>query len=556
MKALKVGLLVDGTFSNKYVYELALWAQDQPSIDISHLIVQSFRRNSKRGGIANGGLKHGLYDLLSEFSFRLVTSCERWLLKRSSLYADHYQVCDLSKIVGGIVEINPVVSNSGLPDRSSVGNVERVMALNLDLLIQCGSITPRGDILHASRLGVICLGHAGSHSIPGSAAGFWECFHEWPQTAFNILRLTDDTGAGRVLVSGSFWTHYYFSLNQAHLCKKSYVHLQNLLNQIALNGKLPGDKNTPDDYSDVHFRVNTPPRLHHSVAYGFKLVKRILIKAVARLLRLEERWGISFLSGNWDKLEFARSTEATLPRGRYWADPFLWSYGGKTFCFVEDFVYKTNRAHITALELTGTKVVERGIALQEPFHLSFPFLFQYKGDLYMCPESAESRQVRIYRCAEFPLKWVLHCVVMDSISAVDTMFFEKGGKWWMLTSIDQSETRDYGSELYLFSANSPLETAWVPHPQNPLKIDARGGRNAGLIMDGDKLFRVGQRQGFDQYGEGLLVYEIKAISDSTFVEDLVTEINPSFRKGLIGTHHLSSDGKTTVIDHVSYSFVL
>ena len=552
---LKVGLLVDGTFSNKYVYELVLWAKDQPSIDISHLIFQSVRRKSERRGIANGGLKQGLYDLLSEISFRLVTSVERLFPEFRRLYADHFQLYDLSKIVDGIVEIGPVDLDSEPTYQGSVENIETIMALGLDLLIQCGSINPPGDILHASQLGVICLGHADNRSIPGSVAGFWECYYGWPQTAFNILRLTDDSGAGEVLVRGSFSTQYYFSLNQAHLCKKAYIHLHDLLNQIALNGKLPAEKNTLAAYSDVQFRVKNPPRLHHFVAYGIKFVKRVLIKVVARLLRLKKRWGISFISGNWDKLEFSRSTAATLPRGRFWADPFLWSYGGKTFCFVEDFVYKTNRAHITALELTGTKVVERGIALQEPFHLSFPFLFQYKGDLYMCPESTQSRQIRTYRCIEFPLRWELHCVVMGNISAVDTMFFEKGGKWWMLTSIEQSEPRDYDSELYLFSANSPLATVWVPHPQNPLKIDARGGRNAGLITDGDKLFRVGQRQGFDMYGEGLLVYEIKAISDSTFIEDLVTEINPNFRKGLIGTHHLSSDGKTTVIDHVSYSFV-
>jgi len=39
---------------------------------------------------------------------------------------------------------------------------------------------------------------------------------------------------------------------------------------------------------------------------------------------------------------------------------------GKTFCFVEDFVYKTGKAHITALEISGTNIVERGIALDEP----------------------------------------------------------------------------------------------------------------------------------------------------------------------------------------------
>jgi hypothetical protein len=241
------------------------------------------------------------------------------------------------------------------------------------------------------------------------------------------------------------------------------------------------------------------------------------------------------------------------PRGRFWADPFVYSFGGRTFCFVEDFVYKTNRAHITALEIVGGKVVERGIALKEPFHLSFPFLFQYQGELYMCPESYGSGQIRIYRCTDLPLKWELRTVVMEGISAADTMFFERAGKWWMLTSLDESGTEDHCSELYLFSSDSPLSTNWTRHPRNPVRIDACGGRNAGLIVDGEKLFRLAQRQGFDEYGQGLLVYEIKSISESTFVEELVSEINPTFRRGLLGTHHLSTDGKTTVIDHVSYS---
>jgi hypothetical protein len=261
------------------------------------------------------------------------------------------------------------------------------------------------------------------------------------------------------------------------------------------------------------------------------------------------------LPGKWDKAEFWKSAEVRPPRGRFWADPFLYTRDGRTFCFVEDFVYKTRRAHITALEIAGTKVVERGIAVKEPFHLSFPFLFQYKGELYMCPESYASRQIRIYRCTELPLKWELRTVVMEGVSAADTMFFEKAGKWWMLTSLDESGTEDHCSELYLFSSDSPLGTSWTPHPQNPIRIDACGGRNAGLIVDEEKLYRLAQRQGFDQYGQGLVVYEIKALSESLYVEERISEINPTFRKGLRGTHHLSSDGKTTVIDHVSYSLV-
>lgn len=553
MKALKVGLLVSSTFSDKYVYELALWAKDRANINISHLIVHPRPRDPNLGRLANVLLAQGLYILLSNILFRLIVSVEHLLLKLSRLHGDHYQIFDLRKLVDEILIINPIVSKSGFVYRFSTEDIQKIKALDFDLLIRCGSGIMRGDILHASRFGIVSFHHGDNRINRGGPAGFWECYYGWPQTGFTIQRLTEELNAGDVLVRGSFATRYFYSLNQAHLYKKSNTHLKNLLNRIALTDGLPPVENTPVPYSNILFRAPNP---YQSVAYAFKVLKRTSIKILARILMLRMRWGISLLSGRWDKSVFWRSAEVKPPRGRFWADPFVYSHDGRTFCFVEDFVYKANRAHITALEILGTKAVEYGIAVKEPFHLSFPFLFQYKGELYMCPECFESGQIRIYRCAEFPLKWELQKVVMEGVSAADTMLFEKGGKWWMLTSLDESGAVDHCSELYLFSSDSPLDTNWTPHPQNPIRIDACGGRNAGLVVDGEKLFRLAQRQGFDQYGQGLLVYEIKIISESLFVEELVSEINPTFRRGLRGTHHLSTDGKTTVIDHVSYSLSL
>jgi len=553
MKALKVGLLVSSTFSDKYAHELALWTKDREDIKISHLIVHSSPRDSKLGRLRNVLLEQGPYVLLSKILFRLIVSVETLFLKRTGLHSDHYQTFDLRQLVDEVLTVAPIASKSGLVYRFSGEDIEKIKALDFDLLIRYGSGILRGDILHASRFGVISFHHGDNRINRGGPAGFWECYYEWPQTGFIIQRLTEELDAGDVLVRGSFSTRYFYSLNQAHLYKKSNTHLKNLLNRIAVTGKLPDSESTPNPYSNPLFRTPNP---YQSVAYGLKILKRISIKIMTRILMLRKRWGISLLSGKWDKSVFWRSTEVRLPRGRFWADPFLISYEGRTFCFVEDYVYKTRRAHITALEIVGTTVVERGIAVKEPFHLSFPFLFRYKGELYMCPEARESGQIRIYRCTEFPLKWELRTVIMEGIPAADTMLFERGGKWWMLTNLDESGAVDHCSELYLFSSDSPLDANWTPHPQNPIRIDACGGRNAGLIVDGEKLFRLAQRQGFDQYGLGLLVYEIKIISESLFVEELVSEINPSFRRGLRGTHHLSTDGKTTVIDHESYSLFL
>ena len=546
MKALRIGLLVNGSFSSKYDRDLVSWAKEQPDIEISHLVVYPRHGGSRFARAVDIFRTQGLYALLSRLLFQLIVAVETLLLKRSKVHGDHYRTCDLSKWVGQALTISPIVSKSGFVYRFSAEDVEKIRALGLDLMIRCGAGILRGEILQAARLGIVSFHHGDNRVNRGSPPGFWECYHEWPQTGFIIQRLTEELDAGDVLVRGAFGTRFYYSLNQAHLYKKSLVHLKHLLKRIAATGSLPPAEDAPSPYSGILYRT---PELHQSLAYGFKLIKRLALRRGAKMLMLRERWGISLLSGKWDKSALWRSIEVRNPRGRFWADPFLCSHGGKTYCFVEDFVYEANKAHITALEIAGTKVIEHGIALQEPFHLSFPFLFRYQGELFMCPECFASGQIRIYRCTGFPLQWELERVAMEGVSAVDTVLFEKGGKWWMLTSLDESGTDDYCSELYLFWSDSPLATSWTPHPRNPIRIDARGGRNAGLIIDGEKVFRLAQRQGFDQYGQGLLVFEIRTISESTYVEALVSEINPAFRKGLRGTHHLSCDGKTTVIDH-------
>lgn len=549
---LNIGLTLDSVCSDKYVYELALWAKSQPNINISHLIVHPRPGASMLGKLKDLLLTRRLHLLPARIVFKVIVSIEKWLLRRYGLHKDHYGSCDLSKIVDRVVEIRPIVSKSGHVVRFSDEDVEKVKALDLDLLIRCGSGILRGSILRASRLGIVSFHHGDNKINRGGPPGFWECYYRTPKTGFIIQRLTEELDAGEVLVRGCFITRFYYSLNQAHLYKKALTHLKNLLAQVASTGVLPPAERAAAPYSNKLFCA---PNLAQCIVYGCKLLTRVLVKALARILRLRERWGISVLSAKWDEAVLWRSTEAPLPRGRFWADPFLCTRHGKTFCFVEEFVYKTGKGHIAALEINGTKIVERGIALREPFHLSFPYLFEYEGELYMCPEAHGSGQVRVYRCTEFPLQWKLEKIIMKDVSAVDTMLFPRAGKWWMLTSIDESGTEDYCSELFLFSSDSPLSTNWIPHRQNPIRIDCCGGRNAGLIIEGDKIFRLAQCQGFDRYGQSLVVHEIKEVSDARYVEERAAKISPNFRRGLIGTHHLSTDGKTVVIDHASYAFV-
>src|SRR6202011_4275336 len=152
--------------------------------------------------------------------------------------------------------------------------------------------------------------------------------------------------------------------------------------------------------------------------------------------------------------------------------------------YVEYYDFLTNRGSIAVYELSNESASRGGTALVEDFHLSFPYLFEYEGELYMCPESAEKRQIRIYKCISFPLEWKLEKMVMEDVSAADTMIFNKDEKWWLFTNIDIAEIGDFCSELFIFSADSPLDDVWEPHPLNPIVVHGSCARNAGYVTDG------------------------------------------------------------------------
>jgi len=554
MKQLTVGLLVSGAYADKYVYELALWARARPDIRISHLIDHSCRLNSKRDGISPDVSGEASCNRVSTILLRLMTAIESSRLKRISLHSDHDRRFDLRKIVPAILEVNSTVSESGLVYQFSDEDVEKIAALECDVLVRCGTGEPKGGILNAARLGIISFHYGDNRMIRRRApAGFWEWYHRWPKTGFVIQRLTEDPDRGDALVRGFFRTQKGFLLNQALLYKKANHHLQDLLTRVADTGRLP-EPEPSFPYSGLMLEF---PRFHQSLAALAKLAYRYCENKLLDSINFKDKWGMSFVHSDWRHAKLEESIEVKLPPGRSWNVPFLYAHDGKTYCFVEVDVFKRNpsRGYISVLEITADAAIESGACLEEPFHLAFPFLFNYNGSLYMCPESGEAAQIRVYRCTGFPLKWELCSVIMEGVPAVNTMLFQHQDKWWLLTNIDRSGTDDCCSELYLFFAESPLDTDWKPHPKNPVRIDSDGGRNAGLIQENGRIFRLGQRHAYDQYGEGVIVFEIRELSESTYVEQPVSEINASFRKGLRGTHHCSTNGTTTVVDHASRSFV-
>ena len=85
---------------------------------------------------------------------------------------------------------------------------------------------------------------------------------------------------------------------------------------------------------------------------------------------------------------------------------------------------------------------------------------------------------------------------------------------------------------------------------NPVVFDAGYARNAGLLVDGERLFRVSQRRGFARYGKNSQINEIVELTDETYEERCMETIAPRFREHLLGTHHVHGIDGLTAFDYL------
>ena len=550
---LRIGLLVDSECVSKYTFELVNWAQkNSNAVSISHLVILSSDRLENR-------TKSSLFRLISKMRsrgfggtcarvlFKMIVSLERAMLRRHERHFNHFQQFDLSAMVENKIQIRPIVSKSGFVYRLSPEDVQRVKHLGLDVLIRCGSNILRGEILKAARLGIISFHHADNRVNRGGPAGFWEVYYEQDTTGFTIQRLTEELDGGDVLMRGHFQTRAYYLLNEADLFERSNHYLKSLLLKIAACGAIP--EILPSfPYSSRFFRSPNTRQAAHYIARRFTAV---LGKKIRNLVGADFRWSVAFVHSHWRKAVFWRAKRLANPRSHFLADPFVVSRDNRTYCFVEDFDLKAQKGSIAVYELAEDGGKRVGVAVEEPFHLSFPYIFEFEGKLFMCPETSANRDIRIYKCIEFPLHWKLHHIAMEDVCAADTMLFEKEGLWWMLTNIDPIRAGDYCSEMSIFFAKNPFDGAWMAHPRNPVIVDASCARNGGLLNDGQFYFRVSQGQGFDFYGKKSSINKIVELTQTSYFEEPVCSITPNFAINAVGTHHLHSDGEYTVFDLVT-----
>ena len=221
----------------------------------------------------------------------------------------------------------------------------------------------------------------------------------------------------------------------------------------------------------------------------------------------------------------------------YVADPFLFHHAdGRWYLFYELLKAFPRRGQIAWAESDddGRTWAHKGLAIEEPFHMSFPYIFEWEGEVYMVLESNEIGEIRLYRSTDFPGGWTLESVLVEGVF-VDNAIVRHDDHWWLFASSLNSR------ELHLFHSEH-LTHGWTPHAQSPvIENDIHRARPAGRIISyDDRLWRFAMDCG-PRYGYAVRLMEILTLTKTEY-EEREDENSPLIKAGMapwagLGMHH-------------------
>ena len=491
---------------------------------------------------------------LSLLPARIYEAIDRFLFRRQY---DFHRIKDVTSLPSQASIIYRTHYSDRKATQIELGR-EYFKHLNLDLIILFGNHQLSDEILEIPKYGFWRLS-IDNEDVPTTVGyGYKEVVRHLPLTETAIIRVKTKYSAPDILYSSREAT-YHFSVNINR--NKIFWRATHILPRIVEGLSQYGDSYLKKLKERSHLRPlgdNEPYR------ESFAGILRDLIKHISKLVLLGFNKIIYTDAFSWkllttvDKVrnydDFASFNVIKRPRQRFWADPFVIAADQKYYLFVEDFIYRKNKAHISVLELNSKgeflrseKIIER------PYHMSYPFTFKEGGSYYMIPETSQNRTIELYKCTGFPYQWKFEGNLMENIVATDTTPFFHENLWWLFTTIDHTNgISGCSTELYLYYSDDLFSGNWTSHPLNPVVSDESNARCAGkLFVEDGVIYRPSQNCSM-RYGRRININQVTKLNTDEYNEILVKEIIPDWDRELKGIHTINSEGGLTVIDVYSF----
>ncbi|MBO5059264.1 MAG: hypothetical protein J6C10_07240 [Prevotella sp.] len=248
---------------------------------------------------------------------------------------------------------------------------------------------------------------------------------------------------------------------------------------------------------------------------------------------------------------------------RYWlADPFLYEKNNTIYLFYEafDLIERKGKIGYSVMSDDGSKDWSKPhIIIDEPYHLSFPNIFEKNGDIFIMPESCGDYRVKLFRARSFPNHWesIDTDILLPDIYACDSIIISHKGNDYLLVN-----------EMYHNTPNGLFPSCWVKNrlfkmdnmniTNDGVKVSEGdfGQRNAGKSFEiGNKLYRIGQDCRQSLYGRGLVLFEVGSLEP--YVENIIwskdcnelAKFIDCNQKNIIGVHTYNYSNNYEVIDY-------
>ena len=236
---------------------------------------------------------------------------------------------------------------------------------------------------------------------------------------------------------------------------------------------------------------------------------------------------------------------------RYLADPFGLQRHGRTHVFVEAFDYRTKHAVIEHHELDANLTwLGQATVLARPFHLSYPFIVEDGGEVFMIPESQKHGEIALYHARKFPGDWVRETPLLSGVRGAEASVIRHRDIWWMFFTVVGPQARDQ-RELHLAHAER-LTGPWRLHPLNPVLTDRAGARPGGTPFVGaDGCVTLPVQDCSRTYGGAVRFLRFATLEPTRIVAEHLPfritgdMVSPTHRDGL---HTFSACGNLTLLD--------
>jgi hypothetical protein len=539
---LRIGLLLDGYDLPNWTVQMIDQIQQSKNSEIVLTILKKKRDSVKNPRYKTILGKDLLYNLYCKFENLLYD-------KGSNLF----KVKDIRGVLN-CPELDISFDETSSEEFGDLGHVKTIQDFNLDVLIKLVDEDLKGDFLKLAKQGIWYYHHGDYKTNRGDSPGVWEVLKNYDTIGTTLLKLTDNPEQD-IIIGESYSSADRWSIlrGKNNYYEKAITLLPKKLEQLYCMGEnefmalLEQNDSAPYFYSNP---LNGIPSNYEMLGGVISNYRKKLWKKIESIFYLEQ-WIVLFYYNEKNEIprSFHRFEKMLPPKNSIWADPFVLFREHKYYIFIEEMTFAENKGKISVIEIDRNgNYGKPQIIIEEDFHLSYPFLIEENGELYMIPETGMNHTIQIYHCTKFPFQWELKKVLINNIRAKDATIFKHKNQYWLFASVNEQPNGPIHDDLFLFYSDNLLEGDWTPHPQNPIVSDVSSARPAGNIFTHNgRIYRPSQN-GSKHYGYGMQIKEITTLNKNRYEEKEVQSIKPNWAKEVIGTHTLNFDSGFTVID--------